>query len=58
MSSYTTGQLARLSGVGVETIRYYERKGLIPEPPRRESGYSGGSIIGQYNRKVGITISV
>lgn len=39
MSSYTTGQLARLSGVGVETIRYYERKGLIPEPPRRESGY-------------------
>ena len=35
----TTGQLAIQSGVGVETIRYYERKGLLPEPPRRASGY-------------------
>ena len=26
-------------GVGVETIRFYERKGLIQEPPRRSSGY-------------------
>lgn len=39
MSSYTIGQLARLSGAGVETIRYYEREGLICEPPRRASGY-------------------
>lgn len=39
MPSYTIGQLARLSGAGVETIRYYEREGLIPEPPRRGSGY-------------------
>lgn len=39
MSSYTIGQLARLSGVGVETIRYYEREGLISEPPRKASGY-------------------
>jgi MerR family copper efflux transcriptional regulator len=35
----TTGQLAQKSGVGVETIRFYERKGLLREPPRRESGY-------------------
>ena len=39
MPSYTIGQLARLSGAGVETIRYYERAGLIAEPPRRPSGY-------------------
>lgn len=39
MPSYTIGQLARLSGAGVETIRYYEREGLISEPPRRASGY-------------------
>lgn len=35
----TIGQLARATGVGVETIRYYEREGLIPDPPRRKSGY-------------------
>jgi len=39
MSSYTIGQLSRLSAMGVETIRYYEREGLISEPPRRASGY-------------------
>jgi MerR family mercuric resistance operon transcriptional regulator len=39
MSSLTIGQLASATHVGVETIRYYERRGLLPEPPRRESGY-------------------
>lgn len=39
MPAYTIGQLARLSGAGVETIRYYEREGLLPAPPRRASGY-------------------
>jgi MerR family copper efflux transcriptional regulator len=39
MPSYTIGQLARLSGFGVETIRYYERERLVSEPPRRASGY-------------------
>jgi Hg(II)-responsive transcriptional regulator len=34
-----TGQLAREAEVNVETIRYYERMGLLPVPPRRESGY-------------------
>jgi MerR family mercuric resistance operon transcriptional regulator len=39
MATMTIGKLAKRAGVGVETIRFYERKGLIPEPPRRESGY-------------------
>lgn len=39
MGSLTTGQLAKQAQVNIETIRYYERRGLIPEPPRRESGY-------------------
>lgn len=30
----TIGQLAAAAGVGVETIRYYQRRGLLPEPPR------------------------
>jgi len=39
MESLTIGKVARRAEVGVETIRFYERKGLIDEPPRRESGY-------------------
>ena len=39
MTSFTTGQLAKRANVNIETIRYYERRGIIPEPPRRESGY-------------------
>lgn len=39
MEGYTTGQLAKKAGVNIETIRYYERKGLLPKPIRRESGY-------------------
>ena len=39
METLTIGKLARLAEVGVETIRFYERKGLLDEPPRRESGY-------------------
>lgn len=35
----TIGEVARSVGIGVETIRFYERKGLIHEPPRRTSGY-------------------
>jgi MerR family transcriptional regulator, copper efflux regulator len=33
------GDLADATGVGVETLRFYEREGLLPEPPRTESGY-------------------
>ncbi len=39
MGSLTIGKVAGLAGVGVETIRFYEREGLIPKPPRKESGY-------------------
>ena len=39
MKPLTIGRVARLAGVGVETIRFYERKGLIPDPPRKASGY-------------------
>jgi len=39
MKPLTTGQLAKQAQVNVETIRYYERRGLLPEPPRRWSGY-------------------
>lgn len=39
MTSMTIGRVAKLAGVGVETIRFYEREGLIEEPPRRASGY-------------------
>lgn len=39
MSTFTIGKLAEAAGVHVETIRYYERRGLIEQPPRSPSGY-------------------
>ncbi|MGH9771169.1 MAG: MerR family transcriptional regulator, partial [Candidatus Acidiferrales bacterium] len=33
------GELAKRSGASVTTIRFYERKGLLPEPQRKESGF-------------------
>lgn len=39
MADLRTGQLAGEAGVNVETLRFYERKGLLPEPPRRGAGY-------------------
>ncbi|MDX2019041.1 MAG: MerR family DNA-binding protein [Deltaproteobacteria bacterium] len=35
----TIGELARAAGVGVETVRFYERRRLLAVPPRRRSGY-------------------
>lgn len=35
----TIGQVARKAGFGIETVRFYERNGLIDEPPRKTSGY-------------------
>lgn len=40
MTNMTIGGLARAGGVGVETVRYYQRRGLIAEP-ERESLYGG-----------------
>ncbi len=39
MDGLTIGTLAREGEVNIETIRFYERKGLIQKPPRNESGY-------------------
>lgn len=39
MKSLTIGEVARQAGVGVETVRFYERQGLLAEPQRRASGY-------------------
>ncbi len=38
-SPQSIGRLARHTGVGIDTIRYYERIGLLPEPARSPSGY-------------------
>ena len=37
--SLTIGRLAREAGVNLETVRYYERRGLLPRPPRSAAGY-------------------
>jgi MerR family mercuric resistance operon transcriptional regulator len=34
----SVGELARLTGVNVETVRYYEHIGLLPTPPKTTSG--------------------
>ncbi|MGH8518411.1 MAG: MerR family DNA-binding transcriptional regulator, partial [Panacagrimonas sp.] len=34
----TIGKVARAAGVSVETVRYYQRSGLVPEPPRPAGG--------------------
>jgi DNA-binding transcriptional MerR regulator len=35
----TIGEAAADAGVNVQTLRYYERRGLLPRPARRASGY-------------------
>lgn len=39
METLTIGKVARRAGVGIDTVRFYERKGLIADPPRSDSGY-------------------
>jgi MerR family transcriptional regulator, mercuric resistance operon regulatory protein len=38
-TALTIGRLARLAGVNVETIRYYQRRGLVAEPARAQGAY-------------------
>ncbi|RMD87435.1 MAG: MerR family transcriptional regulator, partial [Candidatus Dadabacteria bacterium] len=39
MPGLTIGKVATQAGVHVETVRYYEQRGLIPKPPRSAAGY-------------------
>lgn len=38
---YTIGQLANAAVVNVETIRYYERRGLVEQPGKPTQGFAG-----------------
>lgn len=35
----TRGQLSKATGCNIETIRFYEKSGLLPDPPRTGAGY-------------------
>lgn len=39
MSSMSIGQIAKSAQVGVDTVRFYEKRGLLPHVSRRASGY-------------------
>lgn len=46
-TDFTIGEVAVTAGVGVETVRYYERRGLISQPARAMGGYrryGGGHV--------------
>lgn len=38
-STLTRGQLSKATGCNIETIRYYEKSALLPDPPRSTAGY-------------------
>lgn len=39
METMTIGRVAKQAGVNIETVRYYEREGLLETPQRSDSGY-------------------
>lgn len=39
MITFTRGKLSKMSGVHIETIRFYENEGVLPEPKRAHNGY-------------------
>lgn len=39
MKALTRSQVAKCTGITLEAVRFYEREGMIPEPPRTEAGY-------------------
>ena len=41
MAAMSISQLARSAGVGVETVRYYQRRGLLSDPRPQTTGVSG-----------------
>ena len=44
MAEMTIARLAEAGGVGVETVRYYQRRGLLAEPPRPQGPGAGGGV--------------
>jgi MerR family mercuric resistance operon transcriptional regulator len=38
------GELAQAGGVGVETVRYYQRRGLLDQPARPDGGGASGGV--------------
>ena len=49
MVTYFRGQLAKAAGLNIETLRFYEKNGLIPIPERTDKGYRiySGTIPGR-----------
>lgn len=47
MTAMTISQLAKSGGVGVETVRYYQRRGLLPDPRPQKSRTSGTRHYGE-----------
>src|SRR5688500_15576379 len=41
MAALSIAELARSAGVGVETVRYYQRRGLLPDPRPQKTGVTG-----------------
>jgi MerR family transcriptional regulator, mercuric resistance operon regulatory protein len=41
MAAMTISELAKSAAVGVETVRYYQRRGLLPDPRPQRSGAGG-----------------
>lgn len=63
VTPFTIGAVAKRAGVGIDTIRYYEREGLLPRPQRRASGYRsyGDDAVAQLRfirraKKLGFTL--
>ena len=44
MAEMTIARLAEAGGVGVETVRYYQRRGLLETPPRPQGPGAGGGV--------------
>ena len=49
MDPFTIGKLARKADVNVETIRYYERSGVLAPPPRTRGGRPPSSCPGAFS---------
>ena len=39
LAALKIGEVAKLSGIGIEALRFYERSGLLGRPGRTQSGY-------------------